>query len=280
MRDHEPVVELPLRLLRPPALARLEERGDRVLVAVDVAGLQPHDERDRHALGGRRRVDLVGRRGVLRVVRAERAAVVVRVRPGQRGAVPRGPLREVEEPVGDALVALGVPGAGLTGPWLDLRAGEDGAADRVIRHVQACRAAAADARRERHPAHPQAAHAAVQAPRAGAAQRARDVAVPGGQAQARGADAARQLDADERIAAGHEVGAVRQDLDLGRRHACLGRDRRQQSAGASGQRKSRSSSASHERWFYQTGPAGRAGFTPFRRPPLVAWCRQGRRRPA
>ena len=89
VRDHEPVVELPLRLRPAARLAGLEERRDRVLVAVDVAGLQPHDERHRHALGGRRRVDLVGRRRVLRVVRLERAAVAVRVRPGQRGAVPR-----------------------------------------------------------------------------------------------------------------------------------------------------------------------------------------------
>src|SRR3712207_8723083 len=43
------------------SLVGLEERGDLVLVAVEVAGLEADDERDGHALVGRGRRD-VGRR--------------------------------------------------------------------------------------------------------------------------------------------------------------------------------------------------------------------------
>ncbi len=188
-------------------------------------------------------------------------------------------LRQVEELVGRRLVALLVPRAGLARPGWICGPAKTGPPIGWFDH-EPRRTAATDARRERHPADPQAAHEAVQAPPPGAAERARDVPVARDEPQARGADPAGELHVDERVAAGHQVGAVREHLDPGRRQARLGRHRSQQHAGTSGKGKSRTKSASHGSALYQKALPRRAGLIPFRRPPLVAWCRQGRRRPA
>ena len=236
--EHEPVVELALRPVRPPRLAGVEQRRDRVLVAVDVAGLEPHDEGDGHAFGRRRRVDLVARRRVLGVVWLERAAVVVRVEARDRSAVPGRALREVQELVGRLLVALLVraPAWHVQG-WI---CGPEKTGPPIGWLITNKRAAPPPRMRavERHPADLQAAHAAVQAPPARAAERARHVPVARHEPEARRADPSGQLHAHQRVAAGHEVRAVREHLDPRRGHARLRRRRSEQHAGACGKGKS------------------------------------------
>ena len=218
---------------------------------------------------------------VLRVVRLEGAAVVVRVDARDRRAVPRtrpwGGRRTCRTPSGCTFRPSRRPGtsrAGSAGPentgppigWLITN--RRAALPRRMRAVSATRPTL------------QAAHAAVQAPRAGAAEHARHVPVPRHEPEPRAADPARQRHAHERVAAGHQVGAVRQHLDPRRGHARLRRRRSEQHARARGKGKSCTKSASHRWALYQKASPGGAGLAPFRRPPLVAWCRQGRRRPA
>ena len=163
--------------------------------------------------------------GLLRVVGLERTSAAVRVRAGQGGALGRRALRQVQEPVRGRLVALGVLRAGLARPRLDLRAGEDGTADWMVGHKQPCRAATPDARDERYASHAQPANHALQTPAARRRQRARHVAAPRPQPQARCLHAARQRHAHESVAAGHEVRPIGQHLDARRRHARIGRSR-------------------------------------------------------
>ena len=105
VEDQQLVGELRLRTGRRPWLAGLVERRDPVLVAVDVAGLDPDDERHVDARVGGRGRD-VGRR-VRRVVGLK---------------LLRGRVRRLVE-VGEArrLVALGVDRRRLALPWLQLR---------------------------------------------------------------------------------------------------------------------------------------------------------------
>ena len=138
-----------------PRLVRVEERRDRVLVAVEVAGLEADDERDRDALGRGRRLDLRLGRRVLRVV-GLKGAGAVGARAGDAAAARRRALGQVEELEARRLVALRVLRALLAGPRLDLRAGEDRAADRVVGDDQPRGAAAADARDQRGRARPAA----------------------------------------------------------------------------------------------------------------------------
>src|SRR5204862_5536223 len=121
-----------LRRGRSPRLARVEQRRDRVLVAVEVARLEPDDERHGYAVGRRGRLDLVARGWVLRIVWLERPAAAVRARAGQRRALGGRALAQIEELERRRLVALLVLGPRLTRPRLDLRACEHGAADRVV----------------------------------------------------------------------------------------------------------------------------------------------------
>src|SRR5439155_17225262 len=127
--------------------------------------------------GGR---DLVVRRRVLRVVGLERPAAAVRGRPRQRRAVGGRALRQVEELVRSRLVALLVLGALLAGPRLDLRAREDGSADRVVGDEEACGAAVADAGGERDAADPEPGDQAGELALSGPVKRPGHVAAPGG----------------------------------------------------------------------------------------------------
>ncbi|MTD44779.1 hypothetical protein GKE82_10875 [Conexibacter sp. W3-3-2] len=108
VRDDE--LAVPLRLGRPrvPLPGGIVQGGDPVLVAVLVAGLDAHDERDG--------APAVGRGGAQVARRARR---VVR---------PEAAVAAVEQLVARRLVALRVAGAGLAGPGLDLRSGEHRAA--------------------------------------------------------------------------------------------------------------------------------------------------------
>ena len=234
MRDHQPVVVLPLRRRWRPRLARVEQHRDRVLVPVDVARFEPDDERHRDSIGGRRRGDSVGGRRVVRVVGLERTSAGVRVGAGQGGALGWSALRQVQEPVRGRLVALGVLRTGLARPRLDLRAGEDGPAARMVGHYQPCRASAPDTRDERDASQAQPANHALQTPAARRLQHARDVAAPCPQPQARRPHAARQGHAHEHVTAGHEVRPIGQHLDARRRHARIGRSRGDRSHQRSG----------------------------------------------
>src|SRR5690348_7959150 len=118
------VVELGLRRPSRPGLARLEEDGDLILVAVLVAGLDADDVGDRLPVVGRGARDARGWRRVARVIAFELTgeSVLVFVFVGRR----RVALR----------VGRGRVGAN---PGLHLRTGEHGAAVGVVddRHLTA-----------------------------------------------------------------------------------------------------------------------------------------------
>ncbi len=173
VHDHEAPVVLPLRSPRRPRLPRLPERRDRVLVAVDVAGLLADDERDAHAVGRGRAGDRRGRRGTARVVGLERRRVAL---PGTVGAGAPGPRGDVVVGVGRRLVALLVAGAALTQPRLDLRAGEDRAADRMVSDGQARAVAVGQPRGQDVGSHAQAGQQPLELPVRAQSERARDVA--------------------------------------------------------------------------------------------------------
>ena len=199
------------------------------------------------------------RRRVLRVVGLERAAVAVRVRAGQRGAVPRRALRQVEEPVGRPAGRTWRPcapawqvhgwicGPAKTGPpigWFVTY--RRAALPPRMRAVSATRPTRRPRTRPSRRRRPVRRSARV------------TLRCPARQAQARGADAARQRHADERVAAGHQVGAVRQHLDPRRGHA-----RRRPRPGRSARRRMRRGQVPRivglpRDAFYQTGAsAGR-----------------------
>jgi hypothetical protein len=114
--DQQLVVELRLRGQRAPGLARSEQCGDLVLIAIFVAGLHADDEW--HGRSGLRRG-----RGDVR----GRARRIVRLQ-----AVLGGVGRLVVVAVGNRLVAGGVDRPGLAAPRLELGSAEDRASDRVV----------------------------------------------------------------------------------------------------------------------------------------------------
>ena len=214
VRDHEAAVELRLGRRRLPRLARVEEGRDRVLVPVDVAGLQPDDERDRHPLGGGRRRDALRRRRALGVVRLERAgAGRIAADAGERCAIGRSALREVQVLKRRRLVALRVLRSRLAGPRLNLRAGEDRAADRVIGDDEARGGAIARPGRELGPPLAQPLDHALETPLAHPLQRPRDVAAPRLQPRPLGLGPTRHRDPHQGVAARHEVRPVGEHLD-------------------------------------------------------------------
>ncbi len=196
--EHLPVPLL-LRVGRRPALAGLEQGDDLVLVAILVAGLLAHDEGDAHALVGRRRVDVVRR--LRRVVRGEATALA----------------RLVEEAVLRRFVALLVAGGLLAAPRLDLRAREHGAAVGMVGDGQLGAPAVGQAGGQHVPADAQAADEADQPARADAREGLRDVAAAARHLGVPAARAGGQVERDQRIAAGCQVGARRQDRQPGRR---------------------------------------------------------------
>src|SRR5205085_12262465 len=113
--------ELGLWRKRLPGLPWLPQRPDLVLVAVDVARLDAHDERDGLTVVGLRGGHVRGR--VRRVVGLVAGLALV--------------ARLVDVGVGRTLVALRVARALLAGPRLELRTREDRAADRVVGEGQA-----------------------------------------------------------------------------------------------------------------------------------------------
>ena len=207
--DHQPVVELLLRRPRLPLLARLEQRRDGVLVAVDVAGLLADDERHLLAglrLGGR---DRRGRRRVLRVVGLQD----VRARDaGHADADSRGAYRGVQELSLRRLVTLAVLRAGLALPRLDLRAGEHRTAKRMVGDSQP---GALAVRRRDEPvgAELEPRHQALDVVIGPAGEPMRDVRAVQPHPQPADLRAVRQNDAGEDITAGDQIRAVGQRLD-------------------------------------------------------------------
>ncbi len=120
VRDQQLVRVLRLRRVQGPRFAWVEQRGDLVLVTRDVAGLDADDERHRGAVlgGDGRNVTRLVLEVVALQADLERIGGLVLVR------------------VGRLLVALPVHRLLLAFPRLDLRAGEDGAALRVIGDLQ------------------------------------------------------------------------------------------------------------------------------------------------
>ncbi len=116
VRDQQLVVELWLRRERRPRLVRLIEDGDLVLVAIHVAGLDAHDERDLDALIRRRLSDV--RRWARRVIWLEPRLGRVR--------------RRVQVVEGRSLVASLIHRSCLAGPRLKLRAREHWPARRMV----------------------------------------------------------------------------------------------------------------------------------------------------
>jgi hypothetical protein len=208
MRDQELLVPRLRRLPAAPPLAGREEGEDPVLVAVLVAELLAHDERDLDALVGRRRRDVVGR--VLRVVRRELLLV----------------LGLVEERVLGGLVALLVDRLLLALPGLQLRPREDRPAVRVVADYEPGASTVSAPRGQDVAAVAQPLDEPD--PATGGALLEAPVHLAAVQPHRQLRDALRG-DRDDRVAARHQVGAARHDLDLdGGVRRCSPRERGKQ----------------------------------------------------
>ena len=180
-----------LRRPRRPRLRRVEQHRDLILAAILRAGFASHDVRNGLALVGRRRADVARR--VVRVVRLEAAAAA----------------RHVLVVVDHGPIALRVGRAGQARPRLDLRAGEDRPAVRVVGDRDR-RAAGLALDGQRVGAVDQAGHEAHDA----AIRAQRESAADVGAVQ-RGPEAARPGVEDfyQRVAAADQVGLVGEHLD-------------------------------------------------------------------
>ena len=190
------MIELPLRRDRAPRLAGPVQGRDLVLVAIHVAGLHSHDERHRDAQIGRRRRHVRGR--IRRVVGLE--PLLARI----------GRLVHVAEAW--RLIALLIACPLLTGPRLELRAGEHRPADPVIDQRYPRRPSAGQGRLQRVSSQLEPGHQALEGAVPASREDSRDIP-----ATQRNLDMPsvrpRQVDCYQRRAAADQVSTAREDRD-------------------------------------------------------------------